>query len=68
MTVLDVLINGPKEDDVEFMNIVSVSVRSKSGKNIVGTFSYDLANESYNFDATDESYCSFHSYGSDHNR
>lgn len=38
------------------MNIVSVSVRSKSGKNIVGTFSYDLANESYNFDATDQSH------------
>lgn len=56
VTVLDVLINGPKEDDVEFMNIVSVSVRSKSRKNIVGTFSYDLANESYNFDATDQSH------------
>lgn len=52
-TVLDVLINGP--EDVEFMNIVSVSVRSKSGKNIVGTFSYDLADGSYNFDATDKS-------------
>lgn len=56
VTVLDVLINGPKEDDVEFMNIVSVSVRSKSGKNIVGTFSYDLADDSYNFDATDQSH------------
>lgn len=56
VTVLDVLINGPKEDDVKFMNIVSVSVRSKSGQNIVGTFSYDLANESYNFDATDQSH------------
>lgn len=55
VTVLDVLVNGPKEDDVEFMNIVSVSVRSKSGKNIVGTFSYDLADGSYNFDATDGS-------------
>ena len=55
VTVLDVLINGPKEDDVEFMNIVSVSVRSKSGKNIVGTFSYNLADGSYNFDATDGS-------------
>ena len=54
VTVLDVLINGP--EDVEFMNIVSVSVRSKSGKNIVGTFSYNLANESYNFDATDQSH------------
>lgn len=54
VTVLDVLINGP--EDVGFMNIVSVSVRSKSGKNIVGTFSYDLANESYNFDATDQSH------------
>lgn len=56
VTVLDVLINGPKEDDVEFMNIVSVSVRSKSGKNIVGTFSYDLADDTYNFDATDQSH------------
>lgn len=56
VTVLDVLINGPKGDDVEFMNIVSVSVRSKSGKNIVGTFSYDLAADSYNFDATDQSH------------
>lgn len=55
VTVLDVLVNGPKEDDVEFMNIVSVSVRSKSGTNIVGTFSYDLADGSYNFDATDKS-------------
>ena len=54
VTVLDVLINGPK--DVGFMNIVSVSVRSKSGKNIVGTFSYDLADDSYNFDATDQSH------------
>lgn len=54
VTVLDVLINGP--EDVEFMNIVSVSVRSKSGTNIVGTFSYDLAADSYNFDATDQSH------------
>ena len=54
VTVLDVLVNGP--EDVEFMNIVSVSVRSKSGKNIVGTFSYDLAADSYNFDATDQSH------------
>ena len=54
--VLDVLINGPKEDDVKFMNIVSVSVRSKSGKNIVGTFSYNLADNTYNFDATDQSH------------
>lgn len=53
VTVLDVLINGPR--DVDFMNIVSVSVRSKSGKNIVGTFSYDLADNTYNFDATDGS-------------
>lgn len=53
VTVLDVLINGPK--DVESMNIVSVSVRSKSGKNIVGTFSYNLADNTYNFDATDNS-------------
>lgn len=55
VTVLDVLINGPKDGDVEFMNIVSVSVRSKTGKNIVGTFSYNLANNTYNFDATDKS-------------
>lgn len=54
VTVLDVLINGP--EDVGFMNIVSVSVRSKSGKNIVGTFSYNLADGSYNFDATDQSH------------
>lgn len=54
VTVLDVLINGPK--DVGFMNIVSVSVRSKSGKNIVGTFSYNLADNTYNFDATDQSH------------
>ena len=54
VTVLDVLVNGPS--DVEFMNIVSISVRSKSGKNIVGTFSYDLADDSYNFDATDQSH------------
>ena len=53
VTVLDVLINGPK--DVESMNIVSVSVRSKSGENIVGTFSYNLADNTYNFDATDNS-------------
>lgn len=54
VTVLDVLVNGP--EDVEFMNIVSVSVRSKSGKNIVGTFSYNLADNTYNFDATDQSH------------
>ncbi len=54
VTVLDVLINGPK--NVDFMNIVSVSVRSKSGKNIVGTFSYNLADNTYNFDATDQSH------------
>lgn len=53
VTVLDVLINGP--EDVKSMNIVSVSVRSKSGKNIVGTFSYNLADNTYNFDATDNS-------------
>lgn len=53
VTVLDVLINGP--EDVEFMNIVSVSVRSKSGKNIVGTFSYDVKSEKYDFSATDGS-------------
>lgn len=54
VTVLDVLINGP--EDVGFMNIVSVSVRSKSGENIVGTFSYNLADNTYNFDATDQSH------------
>lgn len=53
VTVLDVLINGP--EDVEFMNIVSVSVRSKSGKNIVGTFSYDVATGEYDFSETDNS-------------
>ena len=53
VTVLDVLVNGPS--DVEFMNIVSISVRSKSGENIVGTFSYNLADNTYNFDATDKS-------------
>lgn len=55
VTVLDVLINGPKDGDVEFMNIVSVSVRSKSGKNIVGTFSYDVATGEYDFSETDNS-------------
>ena len=53
VTVLDVLVNGP--ENVESMNIVSISVRSKSGKNIVGTFSYNLADNTYNFDATDKS-------------
>lgn len=53
VTVLDVLVNGPK--DVEFMNIVSVSVRSKSGKNIVGTFSYDVETGEYDFTETDNS-------------
>jgi hypothetical protein len=53
VTVLDVLINGP--EDVDFMNIVSVSVRSKSGKNIVGTFSYDVATGEYDFSETDNS-------------
>lgn len=55
VTVLDVLINGPEEGSVNSMNIVSVSVRSKSGQNIVGTFSYDLAKEKYDFSATDGS-------------
>lgn len=55
VTVLDVLINGPEEGSVNSMNIVSVSVRSKTGKNIVGTFSYNLADNTYNFDATDKS-------------
>lgn len=53
VTVLDVLVNGPS--DVDFMNIVSISVRSKSGKNIVGTFSYDVKSEKYDFSATDGS-------------
>lgn len=53
VTVLDVLVNGPS--DVEFMNIVSISVRSKSGKNIVGTFSYDVKSGKYDFSATDGS-------------
>jgi len=53
VTVLDVLVNGPS--DVDFMNIVSVSVRSKSGKNIVGTFSYDVATGVYDFSETDKS-------------
>ena len=53
VTVLDVLVNGPS--DVDFMNIVSVSVRSKSGKNIVGTFSYDVATGLYDFSETDKS-------------
>lgn len=53
VTVLDVLVNGPS--DVEFMNIVSISVRSKSGKNIVGTFSYDVKSGKFDFSATDGS-------------
>lgn len=53
VTVLDVLVNGPS--DVDFMNIVSISVRSKSGKNIVGTFSYDVKSGKYDFSATDGS-------------
>lgn len=53
VTVLDVLVNGPS--DVEFMNIVSISVRSKSGKNIVGTFSYDVETGEYDFTETDNS-------------
>ncbi len=56
VTVLDVLVNGPS--DVASMKIASVSVRSKSGKNIVGTFSYDLSKEgdgAYDFTATDNS-------------
>ena len=46
VTVLDVLVNGPSSEQaggIAAMKIVSVSVRSKTGNNIVGTFSYDLA-------------------------
>lgn len=58
VTVLDVLVNGP--ENVESMNIVSISVRSKSGTNIVGTFSYDFSKldkgeDPYDFSATDGS-------------
>lgn len=56
VTVLDVLVNGPDpEKGVESMNIVSISVRSKSGKNIVGTFSYDVKTGEYDFTETDNS-------------
>ena len=56
VTVLDVLVNGPDpEKGVESMNIVSISVRSKSGKNIVGTFSYDVETGKYDFSETDNS-------------
>ena len=55
VTVLDVLVNGPKAGSVESMNIVSISVRSKSGKNIVGTFSYDVETGEYDFTETDNS-------------
>lgn len=58
VTVLDVLVNGPSADQaggITSMKIVSVSVRSKSRKNIVGTFSYDVASETYDFSATDGS-------------
>lgn len=57
-TVLDVLVNGPSSEQaggIDVMKIVSVSVRSKTGKNIVGTFSYDLATKTYDFSATDGS-------------
>lgn len=57
-TVLDVLVNGPSSEQaggIAAMKIVSVSVRSKTGKNIVGTFSYDLATKEYDFSATDGS-------------
>lgn len=53
VTVLDVLVNGPS--DVQSMNIASISVRSKSGKNIVGTFSYDIETGEYDFTETDNS-------------
>lgn len=55
VTVLDVLVNGPEAGSVESMNIVSISVRSKNGKNIVGTFSYDVATGEYDFSETDNS-------------
>ena len=55
VTVLDVLVNGPEAGSVESMNIVSISVRSKSGKNIVGTFSYDVETGEYDFTETDNS-------------
>lgn len=55
VTVLDVLVNGPASSSVKSMNIVSVSVRSKSGKNIVGTFSYDVETGEYDFTETDNS-------------
>ena len=58
VTVLDVLVNGPSSEQaggIDAMKIVSVSVRSKTGKNIVGTFSYDLATKEYDFSATDGS-------------
>lgn len=63
VTVLDVLVNGPGDDQIggiDAMKIVSVSVRSKSGQDIVGTFSYDFSkvgtNDSpYDFSATDNS-------------
>lgn len=53
VTVLDVLVNGPS--DVQSMNIASISVSSKSGKNIVGTFSYDIETGEYDFTETDNS-------------
>lgn len=58
VTVLDVLVNGPSSEQaggIDAMKIVSVSVRSKTGQNIVGTFSYDLATKEYDFSATDGS-------------
>lgn len=58
VTVLDVLVNGPSSEQaggIDAMKIVSVSVRSKTGQNIVGTFSYDLATKKYDFSATDGS-------------
>lgn len=55
VTVLDVLVNGPEAGSVESMNIASISVRSKSGKNIVGTFSYDVETGEYDFTETDNS-------------
>lgn len=51
VTVLDVLVNGPS--DVSSMDILSISVRSRSGQNIVGTFSYNVASGEYNFTETD---------------
>lgn len=49
VTVLDVVVNGPATETI--YKIVSVSVRSKS-QNIVGDFTYNFANGTYNFPET----------------